>query len=53
MSVKRRLQIGDEVRDCAQLGGEVIETWADRVRVRWNNGIIGWVKSIWLSLRGD
>lgn len=41
---------GDKVRDRAQLGGQVIETWGNGVKVSWRNGYTGWIDARFLSL---
>jgi hypothetical protein len=41
--LRRAFKAGDRVRDCAELGGTVLETWGNGVKVAWNNGHTGWV----------
>lgn len=36
-------QEGTKVRDKAGLGGQVLETWGNGVKVSWNNGHTGWI----------
>jgi hypothetical protein len=48
-----RFEVGDKVRDRTQLGGEVVETWGDAVRVQWNNGVLSWVAGAWMRLSKD
>jgi hypothetical protein len=40
---------GDKVRDRAQLGGQVIETWGNGVKVSWNNGHTDWIDARFLT----
>ena len=50
---KRPFKVFDRIRDHAGLGGEIIVTYgddADRVKVRWDNGHYGLVKTEWLRL---
>lgn len=49
--------VGDRVQHLSdvRLVGEVLEVRGDRitgrhVRVRWDNGVVGWVLSAWLHL---
>ncbi len=50
MAVKRRLQIGDKVRDRAQLGGFIVDTFGGRALVCWNNGVMSWAGIHYLTL---
>ncbi len=50
MAVERRFQKGDTVRDRAQLGGFIVDTWGGRVLVCWNNGVMSWASVQYLTL---
>jgi hypothetical protein len=41
---------GDKVRDLANLGGQVLETWGNGVKVSWRDGHTGWIDARFLSL---
>lgn len=38
-----KLQEGDKVRDRAELGGTVLETWGNGVKVRWHSMMTSWI----------
>ncbi len=43
-------QEGDKVRDRAQLGGQVLETFGNVVKVAWRNGYTTWIDERFLCL---
>lgn len=43
MTEREKLREGDEVRDRAELGGTVLETWGDGVKVRWHTMATTWI----------
>jgi hypothetical protein len=47
--IEGTFKAGDDVRDRAQLGGQVTLSLGDRIRVRWNNGQIGWIDARFLT----
>lgn len=49
LNASRKFKEGDRVRDKAELGGVVLETWGNGVKVRWNNEHAGWIDSRFLT----
>ena len=41
---------GDHVRDLDNLGGQVLETWGNGVKVSWRNGYTTWIDERFLRL---
>jgi len=48
--MKLHFDIGNKVRDKANLGGVVLETWGAYVKVRWNNEATNWIDARFLRL---
>lgn len=46
----RKFNEGDKVRDKAGVGGQVLETWGNGVKVSWRNGHTGWIDERFLTL---
>lgn len=53
MTKRRKFQEADKVRDRANLGGQVLETWGNGVKVSWHNGQTCWIDERFLSLDAE
>lgn len=49
MAAAQQFKEGDKVRDRANLGGQVLETWGNGVKVSWRNGYTTWIDERFLS----
>lgn len=47
---QNKFKEGDKVRDRANLGGVVLETWGNGVKVRWNTLFVDYIDERFLSL---